>query len=175
MDLQDPRTQKLILGGIVFLGLAYGYYSLVYSGQQEKIAVLQGRLVRIERHVERAKARVERHNIADLQAQLSAHEARLSTLETLLPKAEEVPDLLEMVERKGIQTGVNSILFEPAGSREGDLYTEQVYKVSVRGGYNRVGVFLSRKLSEDRKDRQDDDPPGEADGPKGGVGGNGEL
>jgi len=143
-DFQDPRAQKLILAGILFTGLFYVYYSLVYRKQTEQIQALETRLHRVERHVENARRRVELHDIEELKIELSSLEDQLKILERLLPTAEEVPDLLEMVERKGIRSGIYAILFEPAESREGQLYREQVYKVSVRGGYHDIGRFLSK-------------------------------
>ena len=143
-DLKDPGIQRLILGGIVAVGIVYAFYALVYSGQTAQIALLEARLRRIDRHVELAKKRVERHNIEDLKVELGELEGQLQVLERLLPKAEEVPDFLEMVERKGIRTGITAILFEPAGSRESQLYEEQIYKVSVRGRYHDIGAFLAR-------------------------------
>lgn len=149
-DLKDPRTQKFVLGGIFLVGFIFAYYSLVYKGQMEEIESLQVRLDRVERHVERVKLRIERENIEDLKAQLNTLENRLEVLERLLPKAEEVPDLLEMIERKGIQAGINAILFEPKGFQENNQYREQIYKVSVRGGYHSIGTFLSRVGSSSR-------------------------
>ena len=149
-DMRDPRTQKFVLGGIFLLGFIFIYYSLVYTKQREEIAVLQVRLDRIERHVNRVKIRIERENIDDLSVELSSLENQLKSLERLLPRAEEVPDLLEMVERKGIQAGIRSILFEPVGSRESNQYRELVYNVSVRGGYHEIGTFLSRVGSSSR-------------------------
>jgi type IV pilus assembly protein PilO len=150
LDLRDPRVQKFILGAIFLFACFYAYYAFVYRRQSDQIDALQTRLRRIERHVERAKLRVERHNIDELKAELSSLESQLRLLERLLPKAEEVPDLLELVERKGIRAGVNSVLFEPAVAREGHLYKEQVYKVSVRGKYHNIGKFLARIGSSSR-------------------------
>lgn len=136
--------QRFILGGIFLAGFIFLYYSLVYKKQAEEIAILQARYDRIEQHVNRVKMRIERENIEDLKAELSSLENQLKVLERLLPRAEEVPDLLEMVERKGIRTGINAILFEPKGFEDGGQYREQIYKVSVRGGYHSIGTFLSR-------------------------------
>ena len=149
-NLQDPRAQKFILAGILFIGLFYCYYALVYKKQANQIELLEVRLNRIERHVEDARRRVERHNIDSLKAELSSLEDQLKVLERLLPTAEEVPDLLEMVERKGIRSGINAILFEPGESRESQFYKEQVYKVSVRGGYHDIGRFLAKVGSSPR-------------------------
>ncbi len=132
------------------MGFIFVYHALVYKGQVEEIESLEARLYRVERHVERVKLRIERENIEDLKAELTALENQLDVLERLLPKAEEVPDLLEMIERKGIQAGINAILFEPKGFQDSNQYREQIYKVSVRGGYHSIGTFLSRVGSSPR-------------------------
>ncbi len=147
---QDPRVQKFILGGIFLCAFIYGYYSLVYKEQTQRIAALETRLRRIERHVDYARRTVEKHNIDDLKRELELLESQLEVLERLLPKEEEVPDLLEMVERKGIRSGINSVLFEPAGMREDQLYKEMIYHVSVRGGYHKIGDFLAKIGSSPR-------------------------
>jgi type IV pilus assembly protein PilO len=142
-DFKDPRVQKFLLAGIFLCGLFYAYYSLVYQVQTGRIDILQARLTRIDRHVRHARQKVEGHDIDGLKREVNTLESQLRVLERLLPPAEEVPDLLEMVERKGIQSGISAILFEPAGSRRGQLYEERVYNVSVRGGYHEIGGFLS--------------------------------
>lgn len=150
LDLKDPRIQRVILGGIVLIGAAYLYWVLALRPAERRIEVLQTRLRRIERHVEYARRQVERNNIEDLERELGSLEKQLSVLERLLPRAEEVPALLEMVERRGIRTGIRSILFEPAGTRSETLYEEQVYKVSVEGAYHQIGDFLAKIGSSPR-------------------------
>jgi len=150
IDFKDPRVQKFVLSGVFVFGFLYAYYSLLYKAQTEEIGKLQTRLSRIERHVAHARERVERHDIVELKAELVSLENQLRMLERLLPRMEEVPDLLEMIERKGIRTGIHSVLFEPAGSKPGPLYEELVYKITVRGGYHEIGNFLAKVGSSSR-------------------------
>jgi len=149
-DLKDPRIQRFVLGGIVLLGAAYVFWALALRPANQQIDLLQTRLRRIERHVEHARNTVERNDIEDLQRSAGSLEKQLAVLERLLPKAEEVPELLEMVERRGLRSGIRSVLFEPAGRREGSLYEEQVYKVSVEGAYHQIGDFLAKIGSSPR-------------------------
>jgi type IV pilus assembly protein PilO len=143
MDLKDPKKQKIILSFVLAAALLYAYFVYDYSPKAREINLREVHLVGLKQHIKNARARIERSDEAKLRNELRSLERELERLEQLLPLEEEVPYLLSEVERRGLQSGVSSVLFEPRGTFPSHLYTEYVYRVSVRGGYHSIGLFLS--------------------------------
>jgi type IV pilus assembly protein PilO len=144
MDLKDPKKQKLLLALIGAAALVYVYLMYGYIPKAKEISARETHLVSLRQHVESARDRVEQSDERRLRSELLILEEELLRAEALLPLEEEVPLLLKEVERKGIQSGVSSVLFEPRGAQPAELYTEHSYRLSVRGGYHSIGLFLAR-------------------------------
>jgi type IV pilus assembly protein PilO len=150
MDLRDPKKQKLILSLIAAAGIVYLYLVYDYVPKAKEISAGEVHLTGLLQHIEGARARVEKSDEEKLRSELRALEEELRMAEAMLPLEEEVPHLLKEVERRGMQAGVSSVLFEPRGGTPAELYTEHNYRVSVRGGYHNVGLFLSRVAGLER-------------------------
>ncbi|MFQ6104729.1 MAG: type 4a pilus biogenesis protein PilO [Candidatus Glassbacteria bacterium] len=144
MDLKDPKKQKIILSSVFVIGLLYAYFVYDYAPKARDINLREVHLASLKSHISNARARVEKSDEEKMKQELHALEAELERIEKMLPLEEEVPYLLEDVERRGLQSGVSSVLFEPRGETHSGLYTEHFYRVSVRGGYHNIGLFLSR-------------------------------
>lgn len=150
MDLRDPKKQKLILSLLAGAGIVYLYIAYDYTPKAREIDAREIHLRGLLQHVQGARERVEKSDEEKLRRDLATLEGELEKAEALLPLEEEVPLLLKDVERRGIQSGVSSVLFEPRGALPQELYTEHSYRVSVRGGYHDIGLFLSRVAGLDR-------------------------
>jgi type IV pilus assembly protein PilO len=143
MDLKDPKKQKVILSSVLAVALIYVYFVYDYTPKARDVSLKEAHLIGLKQHIKNARARIERSDEEKIRKELYALEQELKRIEELLPLEEEVPLLLTEVERRGLQSGVNSVLFEPRERTVGKLYTEYLYRVSVRGGYHNIGLFLS--------------------------------
>ncbi len=144
MDLKDPRYQKIILLVFFAIGIIYVFVAYDYLPKSGEIDRREVHLLGLKQHIQNARRRVEQSDRGQLEQELHALEEELTMFQEMLPLEEEVPVLLRDVERKGLQSGVSSVLFEPRGTIPSDLFTELTYRVSVRGDYHDIGTFLSR-------------------------------
>ena len=135
MDLKDPRKQRIILAVLFFIGLIYVYFVYDYTPKSREINNRTIHLIGLEQHIKSARAKIQASDEAQLRQDLQILETELERVKELLPLEEEVPYLLRDVERNGIQSGVNSVLFEPRGGLPAELYTRYSYRRCHGRGY----------------------------------------
>lgn len=144
MTLKDPQTQKVLLGGILILGLAYAFYQYLYTPRKAELADQEAVAERLERYNQSAKAAAQANRLAALEEESVSYARRLEAFEELIPTTEQVPLLLERVATAALETEVDLLTFTPLPAEPGAFYTEQFYEVEVRGGYHAIGSFLAR-------------------------------
>jgi len=146
MDLQNPRTQKLILVGFLCAGLVYLYFFSNFipfghvaaaNERQEMEADFQ------KLSADLSKARQTLENREEVERQYEILERRWQVASKLLPEEREIADLLRQVTLVGQQAGVKFELFRPKPLVQGQVYIEAPVEVKVSGGYHEVGQFLS--------------------------------
>lgn len=147
----DPaqRRRAILLVGVLVVGLGYVYYNYVYSRFTAKVEELRAHLETLQAHVERARVLVRRYG-PDLPAKVKFYEQQLTVLEELIPRGEEVPELLEAVATQAQITRVDLARIKPAAVEAGPFYTRHQYEMSVVGEYHQVGLYLARIASLSR-------------------------
>jgi Tfp pilus assembly protein PilO len=71
------------------------------------------------------------------------YEAHMKRLEELIPKREQVPELLNDMGRRAQLSSVEVTLMRPEGEEASPYYSRQSYEFGVKGTYHNVGRFLS--------------------------------
>lgn len=144
----DPkkRQQALMLIGVLVVLLGYLYYDYVYTPMREEVAQLNGRLEALQTQNERAKRIAQRFG-ADLQEKVKLYERQLSALEDLIPKGQEVPELLNDIATEAQLSRVDLSRIRPASVDQGPYYTKHVYELAIIGEYHQVGRYLARIAS----------------------------
>lgn len=138
----DPKKQRLILLALLAILGAGAYWYLLYSPAQEQIAADRARLEALQTKNATAKALASRGG-PELKKKLALYEQHIAMLEALIPKSEEVPELLHDITLRAEESGVDLNLVRPEKSTAGDFYARQVYSMSVVGPYEGVGRFLT--------------------------------
>ena len=138
----DPKQQRMLLIGLVPLLALGAYWYFVHQGRTQEIGEMQTRLESLETKNSAAKALSARGG-PELKKKLALYEQHVARLEELIPKSEEVPDLLHDVTVRAQETGVELNLMRPEKSTTTEFYTKQVYSMSVVGPYQGVGRFLA--------------------------------
>ncbi len=138
----DPKKQRTLLVAIVPLLAAVGYWYFVQQGQSKELEASQTRLEELQTRNAAAKALAAQGG-PELKKKLALYQEHLVRLEELVPKSEEVPDLLHDITMRAEDSGVELNLMRPEKSTSAEFYTRQVYSMSVVGPYDGVGRFLS--------------------------------
>ena len=142
LNTSDPKFQKAALIIIFVLGACYGYFAYIYGPKVEKIEKVDSELKKVEQSVATARAVAQAADTV-LQQELTKRQGELAMVEELLPSKENLPELLEVVVRLGNQAGVDFALFEPQTPIQHEVYQEQPYKVTLRGGFHQTARFLA--------------------------------
>ena len=145
-NLRDPRTQGLIMTGLLGAGAIYVFFATTllpinYPVAAAKIKDLKSDFEKKSNDLARA-----RQSVADLprfQAEFAALHERYEMAAELLPTDKEMPGVLRRLTLAGQQCGVQFENFRPDADVRRDHYTEVPIHLEVVGGYHQVGQFLA--------------------------------
>ncbi len=145
-NLRDPRTQGLIMTGLLGAGAIYVFFATTllpinYPVAAAKIKDLKADFEKKSNDLARA-----RQSVADLprfQAEFAALHERYEMAAELLPTEKEMPGVLRRLTLAGQQCGVQFENFRPDADVRRDHYTEVPIQLEVVGGYHQVGQFLA--------------------------------
>ncbi len=138
----DPKQQRFVILAIVPV-LAAGAYWYFFHGDRVKANdAQQAKLEQLETKNVAAKALAAKGG-PELKKKLALYEQHIARLEELIPKNEEVPELLHDVTLRAVESGVELNLLRPEKSTPTSSYTRQLYSMSVYGPYDGVGRFLA--------------------------------
>jgi type IV pilus assembly protein PilO len=146
MDFKDPKTQKMILAGMVMAGVGYLYFFATfvpfgYRAMSTEKKELQAKYEQLSSDLN--KARQTLSSMARVEAEYEVVLRRCQAAEKLLPEEKEVANLLRMVALVGQQSGITFELFRPMPAVPQGYYIENPVDVKVSGGYHEVGEFLA--------------------------------
>ena len=140
----NQRDQGMIAVGIISLMLAAAFYSYVYSPKSEELSHIEERVTALETANDKAKVEVARgRDSKELRAQAEMYKQNLELMRQLVPTGNEVPALLEQVSTAARRVGLDIGAVEPEPVIPGDEFDTYRYKISIVGGYNDVGEFLT--------------------------------
>lgn len=145
-SLRDPRTQGLIITGLLGAGAIYVFFATTllpinYPVAAAKIKDLKSDFEKKSNDLARA-----RQSVADLprfQAEFAALHERYEMAAELLPTDKEMPGVLRRLTLAGQQCGIQFESFAPGGDVRRDHYSEVPIELKVVGGYHQVGQFLA--------------------------------
>lgn len=153
LDLKSPAVQKLTLA-IFLAGAALGFFYFThfmpfgFQNGKEHLATLKADYEKKSSELARARA-----SVADLprfEAEYDQLHQRWELASELLPADRQLSVLLRKITLAGQQTGVQFVMFKPAGQKPSEYHTEMPVQISVTGNYHDVGSFLA-ELSNMRR------------------------
>lgn len=139
---RDPRQQKRLLAGVVPILLAVAYYQLAYSPRRTRIDELQTRYETLASQNRAAEATMARYG-PNLGRQLALYEQHLAVIERLIPRRNDIPNLLVAMGEQAQANRVQWGGFVPAAEEAGQYYSRQSYEISVAGMYHDIGSYLA--------------------------------
>ncbi len=137
----DPKQQQRLLIGIIPLLLAFGYWYFMHQGYVEEVDAMKTRLESLE--ASNSQARMLAPQSRQLEERLTELERHIDRLEDLVPRSEEVSGLLDRINERAEQIGVELAQFTPGGTDRGEFYNRRTYQMVVHGGYHEIARFLA--------------------------------
>lgn len=142
ISTSDPKIQKALLVILLACGAAYAWFAYVFQPKQEEITQIEAEVTR-ETDLATARAIVQAADTAALRAELENRIRELDLAESLLPREENLPRLLQEVTLEADRLDLDCSLFEPKPPVQQELYQERPYQMTLRGGYHQTAAFLS--------------------------------
>jgi Tfp pilus assembly protein PilO len=141
MDLKDPKTQKLLLGGLVVFLVIYFWYSKIYS---KNTTIIQQKQTQYENLMSNLKnVELKAKSYESLKEEYHRLIDRYRKVERLLPEERQIPLFLMQMHSaaSSYQTGISQILPQaPVGV---GFYNTSSFDVEIAGSYHNFGGFLS--------------------------------
>lgn len=136
----------IFIGTIVVMGAVFFY--LVYMPLAGNISNLEEEIERLTGQI--AQSRIKARNLALLEEEWRNVDARFQEALRILPDSREIPTLLRSITRKGEESRLEFLLFNPQKEIERDFFVEIPVAIEVKGSYHDVVHFLSRLSSMER-------------------------
>lgn len=140
---QNPRSQKLLVVGLMAVGIAVAYHQLVWTPKNKELSLIAVRLDTLDSLNRTAKFEVAKGSASKMKAEADAYARELGALRHLVPLENEVPALLESVSTAARHANLDLSDVQPDGVVNGDQFNTYRYKMAVSGPYHEVAQFLS--------------------------------
>lgn len=145
----DPTQRNWMLAGIVMLVLIVPFSMYYVTPQQDEMSVVRDRLESLEIQNRQAAVILARGG-QDLEERMALYQRHVSRLEELIPAQEEVPVLLDDIQRRARLVGVEVQGLDPEPTEAAGPYNRTGYQMSVVGEYHDVARFLTEIASLSR-------------------------
>ena len=139
----NSRDKKMLLYGILPIVLAATYWYLLWSPQNVTLDEMQSHVDSLAVVNQTAKAELAQGKTAQLKAEAEQYTQDLEVMRRLVPTGNEVPALLEQVSTAARRVGLDISDVQPLPTLTGDQYDAYKYRMSVKGSYSQIGVFLA--------------------------------
>ena len=137
-----PKRQLYILGGLLAVGLLYGWWALLFKPAWDRNDQLQKQLDSLVFQLDQKKRIAA--NLPRLEAEIKQLQERLRASIARLPEEKEIPTLLTQVNSLGEEAGLVFTLFRPQAAVKKDFYAEIPIQVRVEGSFHALGAFFDR-------------------------------
>ena len=138
-----PRDRNLVVLGVLAVGLAGGYWYQFWSPKNLELNDVDVHVQALKDMNQRAKAELAQGKTSELRAETEQFERDLNVMRELVPTANEVPVLLEQVSTAARRVGLDISDVQPLPQLSGDQYDAYKYRMSVRGDFHQIGIFLT--------------------------------
>lgn len=141
LDLKDKMNQWLLLVILIIGGGGYAYWTYVWQPRQEEIAALSEEEEKLSSDLTLVKTQLQR--LDQLRKELKEAEADFAKLQEMFPDIEKIPSRLQDLLTVTRRSGTITTKFVPMPSSDKPHYTENNYKISIRGSYHSIGEMFA--------------------------------
>jgi len=139
----NERDQTMVLLALVAAVAAGAYWYFFFDPRSTALAERTTHVEQMEINNVRAKAEIAGGDAEDLKRQAAEYKENLALMRRLVPTENELPSLLEQVSTAARRVGLDISTVEPVPVIAGAEFDTYRYRLSLEGGYHRVGEFLA--------------------------------
>lgn len=139
----NQRDQAMLLAAVVAVVAAGAYWYFYHSPRSAALDERTAHVEQMEVANTRARTEIARGEPEDLKRQAAEYKENLELMRRLVPTENELPALLEQVSTAARRVGLDISTVEPIPVIVGEEFDTYRYRLSLEGGYHRVGQFLA--------------------------------
>lgn len=139
---KDPAKQKQMLIGLLPLLLAFAYYQFYHTGRAAEADELEQHVETLTAKNDASRAVVAAYG-TDLPRRLAIYQEHIRQLEQLIPRREDVPELINQITQQAHDGGVELAALNPSAEQPGEFYSRQSYELQILGDYHSVGEYIT--------------------------------
>ncbi len=139
---------KIILAVGLFLLPLLIFYFVIFKPNLDELDRLDKQKIALEKKLEQVRQKAR--NRERLQKELEETMVVFEQTSKLLPKEQEIPQLLRDISALGRNAGLDFLAFKPGADRPKDFYAEIPVSINLKGPYHNLGFFLDQVSKLDR-------------------------
>lgn len=139
---QNIKNQSLIIAGVVTVGLIIFFFNFVYNPIQARKREVKTQLDEAKGKLAEARSIADRREVIERDLIILQH--KISLMSEMLPQKKEIPSLLKTITTKANESGVKIVSFRPGTLLAREFYNEIPIEVSMKAGYNALGIFFTK-------------------------------
>jgi type IV pilus assembly protein PilO len=127
---------------ILVLAGAYAFHTYWYTPRVVEVEALETRLEVAETRNRQAQVQAARGG-ANLEERNALYERHVMELEQLVPRSQEVPQLMRTINEEARRAGVTLSGLDPELDEPGEFYVRQSWTLRLIGEYDDLGRFMT--------------------------------
>lgn len=139
---------KVLLALVLLILPVVAFYFAYFSPTNDQLVRLENQRITMENKLKEVKAKAQ--NRDRLRKELEETRLVFQKTARLLPKEQEIPQLLKDISALGRNAGLDFLAFKPGQDTPKDFYAEIPVNINVNGPYHNLGFFLDQVSKLDR-------------------------
>lgn len=137
------RDQAMVLVTILAAALVGLFWYFVYDPKSTELDKLAIHVDSLDQLNQKAKAEMAKGTVEQVREQARASRENLDLMRTLVPAANEVPNLIDQVSTAARRAHLDVGTLEPEPVIEGELFDTYRYRLRLSGAYNDIAEMLT--------------------------------
>jgi len=137
------RDQVMILITILAAALVGLFWYFVYDPKSTELTALSAHVDSLDMQNQKAKSELAKGTVEQVREQARVSRDNLDLMRTLVPAANEVPNLIDQVSTAARRAHLDLGTLEPEPVIAGDLFDTYRYRLRLTGAYNDIAEMLT--------------------------------
>ncbi len=137
------RDQIMVLITILAAALVGLFWYFVYDPKSTELSALSAHVDSLDMQNQKAKSELAKGTVEQVREQARASRVNLDLMRTLVPAANEVPNLIDQVSTAARRAHLDIGTLEPEPVIEGELFDTYRYRLRLTGAYNDIAEMLT--------------------------------
>jgi type IV pilus assembly protein PilO len=143
----ENKTKYFVATALIVIPAAL-FYFLIFQPQYEKTIDLNNKIKNLQDDIFKVKKVV--NDLPKYKKELEEVKKEFEATSVLLPKTQEIPNLLRNISDLGKKAGLDFLIFTPGQEIPKDFYAEIPIDITIKGPYHNLGLFFDKVSKLDR-------------------------